>query len=94
MAKRIGVGYKGTNALKLSSSMQEIVPSPPANWTIKYNFYRFSFMNNQDCTVIVNGQETIFLPAGRGFEVSEIDAPITSFVIVEAGVNYYFISGY
>lgn len=91
---RVGIGYIGTSQLMTSTSNLELVPSPSASWNVGYKLYRFSFLNDQDCTVIVNGVTTLFIRASQGFEINEPDAPITSFVIVTAGINYNFVAGY
>lgn len=91
---RVGIGYLGTSQLMTSTSNLELVPSPSASWNVGYKLYRFSFLNDQDCTVIVNGVTTLFIRASQGFEINEPDAPITSFVIVTAGITYNFVAGY
>jgi len=91
---RLGSGYLGTDTLKTSTAMQEILPTPPSSYQYKkYNLYKFSFMNQQDCTVIVNGATTLFILAGQGFEITEIDQPINSFVVKESGITYTYIGG-
>lgn len=92
---RVGIGYLGTSQLMVSTANLELVPSTtPTGWNMGYKLYRFSFLNDQDCTVIVNGVTTLFIRASQGFEINEPDAPITSFVIVTAGINYNFVAGY
>jgi hypothetical protein len=95
MGNRIGNGYIGTDSLKTSTANLQIIPNPPSNFSLgtKYNLYKFAFMNDQDCTVIVNGGNTLFLRAGQGFEINESDLPINSFVIIEAGITYNWIGG-
>jgi hypothetical protein len=91
---RLGSGYIGTDSKKTSTSMIEIIPTPPSSYTFKkYNCYEFSFYNDQDCTVIINGETTVFLRAGFGFEMDSTDQPIHSFVIKESGITYTFIGG-
>ncbi|BCT28384.1 hypothetical protein BVAD3_20580 [Bacillus velezensis] len=49
---QIGSGYIGSSMLEKSESNHEVIPSPPATWTIKYSFYKFScFSNDQECHV-------------------------------------------
>lgn len=94
MGYRIGSGYVGTDSIKTSTANQNIIPSAPSNWTIPLSLYKFEFINDQDCTVIVNNSTTLFLRAGYGFEISEIDLPISSFVIKDAGITYTFTGFY
>jgi hypothetical protein len=82
--------YVGTNSIKISTEMDEIMPNPPASWTYGYSFESFSFINKTACTVKINGSEPIFLDVEQGFEAHE-DEPVSSFVIVEAGVEYQWI---
>ena len=74
-----------------STANQELLPNKPASWSHGYKLIRFSFDNDQDCSVVVNGQVTIFLKAGQGFEIGEGDIPITSFKIVQAGITFNWI---
>jgi hypothetical protein len=91
---RLGSGYIGTDTVKTSTSNLEIIPTPPSSSPFKkYSCYKFSYTNGQDCTVIVNGVTTLFIPAGQGFEIGEVDQPINSFVIKESGITYTFIGG-
>lgn len=64
---QIGSGYIGSPILEKSESNQEVIPSPPATWTIKYSFYKFSFSNDQECHVSINGGDPIYLRPGQGF---------------------------
>jgi hypothetical protein len=95
MGNRFGSGYIGTDTLKTSVAQQELIPSPPANWNTKYSLYKFTFMNDQDCSVLINGNlSAIFLRAGQGFDTDDSDAPIYSFKIVETGITYNFVGAY
>lgn len=90
-----GSGYLGSSALQISTANQELVPSPPASWTTNYKLYKFSFDNeNQECTIRINSQTTLFLKAGQGFEMERGDAPIFSFVVIEAGIDFTFIGAF
>jgi hypothetical protein len=52
-------------------------------------------MNDSDCSVLINeNSAAIFLRAGQGFETNELDSPIYSFKIVEAGISYNFLGAY
>lgn len=89
-----GSGYIGSPSIQVSAANQEIIPSPPSHWTTKYNFYKFSFYNEQSCTVRINGGNPIFLRANQGFNIDLHDAPIWSFVIVEPNIHYNWIGAY
>jgi hypothetical protein len=92
---KFGSGYIGTPTLQTSTANQELVPTPPSTYPYKnYCLYRMSFLNDQDCTIILNGTTTLFLRAGQGFESNSDDLGITSFVIKEAGITYNFVAGY
>ena len=94
---RIGSGYFGSPDTQISTELVEIIQQhKPSSWiTPKLNVYKFSFMNSEDCHIKINESSSqIFLPAGSGFEMSEVDGELWSFVIVEAGVNYTYIGGY
>lgn len=91
---RIGSGYLGSDSLKTSTANEEVIPSPPSSWTTGYKLYKFSFMNSDDCTVIINNKTKVFLRANQGFTMNEADSPIYSFKIVEPGVNYNWIGAY
>jgi hypothetical protein len=95
MGYRVGNGYLGSSDTQVSTAMQNIVPSPDASWNVGYKLYKFSFINSQDCHVYINGSsQQIFLPAGQGFEMVEIDFPISSFVIKEAGISFSWIGAF
>jgi hypothetical protein len=90
----LGIGYLGSSSLQISVANAEILPSSPSNWTTPYNFYKFSFKNDQDCHIIINGGNQIFIRANQGFEMNEIDDTITSFKIVESGITFNWIGTY
>jgi hypothetical protein len=94
LMERNGSGYVGSSQISVSTTSQEIIPSPPLSWNQGYKLYKFSFINQQDCHVIINGGSQIFLPANQGFECDEDDAPIYSFIIVESGISYNYIGAY
>lgn len=94
---RMGIDYLGSPSLQTSVANAEILPAPPENFSLgkKYNFYKFAYMNDQDCSVLINSNTTpIFLRAGQGFETNEADAPIYSFKIVEAGITYNWLGAF
>lgn len=95
MGQRLGSGYLGSTGLLTSIANAQILPTPPSNWTRKYYFYKFAFMNDQECRIILNdSNQQIYLRAGQGFEMNEIDNPIWSFKIVESGVTYNWMGAY
>ena len=91
-----GNGYLGSSSPQVSKANQELIPAPPSNkgWTYGYKLYKFSFNNEEDVTIIINGDARIYLKAGQGFEIDQGDAPISSFVIVEPSKNYNWIGAY
>lgn len=88
--KEKGLGYNGNSGT--STASQELVVAL-AGWTKSPIYYKFSFFNDQACTVIINGN-TIPLRAGQGFESTSDDAKIKSFTIVTASVDYSFVGAY
>ena len=95
MARHSTTGYISSNGLEVTTKpMQDIIPQPPAHWSLGYTFEKFSFYNENACSVIINGKYPITISAGRGFEVGYDDVPIESFVIIEAQTPYEFIASY
>jgi hypothetical protein len=94
MAHRIGNGFLSSDGVETSVANQEIIPSPPANFTKPYSLYKFTFYNLAPVNVKINDQFTIFLDAYQNFEIEEIDKPIVSFEILDAGVQYNWIGYY
>lgn len=84
-------GYLGSSQVLVSVGGKNIIDDKPSNWTHDYKLKKFSFNNEQNCTVKINNQTTLFLKAGQGFEVDKGDFPITSFIIVEAEISYNWI---
>ena len=76
-----------------STENEELVPVNKA-WSFGYSFYKFQFKNSEDCSVIINKENTIFIPAGDGFTTTPEDAPITSFVIKEPNITYNWAGAY
>jgi hypothetical protein len=94
---RIGNGFVGSDSLKVSSAMEQVVPTPPITYPFKkYSFYQFSFLNHDaDCSVYINDNANpIFLRAGQGFESDAEDMPIYSFIIKEAGITYNYLAAF
>ena len=91
----MSTGYVSSNGLEVTeTSMQEILPSPPPEWSMPYTFEKLSFYNETGCSVVINNKYTIWLSAGRGFEVGYEDVPVFSFVVVEKNTPYEFIGSY
>jgi hypothetical protein len=89
-----GNGYIGSSSLQTSTANQEVIPSPPAGWTFGYFCYKFSFMNDQDCHVKINGGDQIFLRAGQGWQMDQNDKPISSFIIVDSTITFNWFGAY
>ena len=90
-----GTGYLGSSSLSTSKVDQELIPDKPKGHSIRYNFYKFTFDNpEQDCTIVINNSSPIYIPAGKGFNIDSIDAPIWSFKIKEANIKYSWIGAY
>lgn len=85
LIKDKGKGYDGNRAV--STANQEIVPAST-------QFYKFSFLNTEVCTVKINGGKSIPIDADQGVQTDDNDAPIFSFVIVESGINYKWFGKY
>lgn len=89
----MGRGYNGGSGA--STANQEILTVIDAAWTKpRGEYYEFLFQNTQPCTVKINGSSPIPLDAIQGIESDINDAVITSFVIVEAGINYKWFGKY
>lgn len=89
--KSKGLGFSGGSGT--STANQELVVGLSGNWTKAPEYYKFSFINDQDCTIKVNGN-TIPLRAGQGFESTTEDVNIESFILVTASVTYNFVGAY
>lgn len=94
MSLQIGSGFMGAEDTLTSTVNKEIVPLTDPSWIgVKFSFYRFSFLNYQDCHIVINGNRQ-FRKAGQGFQSSEIDQRIYSFIIEEAGIEYLWSAAY
>lgn len=83
---QIGGKYFGSPSIQTSSANQELVPDKTA-------FYKFSYMPSQNCTVRINGSDPILITSRLGFSMNEVDAYISSFVIVESGIEFHYLGG-
>ncbi len=88
--------FKGSTALQTSVVGAEIIPAAPQGWTMGYHFKHFEFLNDQLCTVKINGSnEAIYLRAGQGFRTPEnFRDTIHSFKVVEAGITFNYLGQY
>lgn len=91
----------GCPELMVSNAMEDIMPQIPSKWSVPVKFKNFSFMNQQDCTVILNGRSSltdednkIFLMANQGLNIFDDDIDVESFVIVEDGIGYNYVGKY
>lgn len=86
-----GSYYMGSETMLTSVSNEEIIPETPSNWTRdRYSYYRFDFMNLEDCTIVINDGGKIFLPSGCGYSIDENAPTVRSFKIIESGVNFHW----
>lgn len=90
----------GSKTLSITTEeMQEIIPTAPEGWTVPVVFNKFSFLNSEECHVILNGdsglygeENKIFLRKNQGLNLK--DMRIESFVIVEKGLEYNWVGEY
>jgi hypothetical protein len=95
MSLRLGSGYIGSSSIQTSTSNQQIIPTPPSNWTLGYNCYKFSFVPLSSCSVQINNGQPIYIDADSGgFYTDHIDAPIWSFVVIESNIQFYWMAAY
>lgn len=91
MSYRVGSGYEGSQQLETTTEEYfEVIPYKEN----RRPFYKFSFLNDQDCTIKINNVETIFLRENQGFNSDYYDKPIHSFVISEKGIQYNWIGAW
>lgn len=87
---------KGIRSNKgVSTANLEILPIIDSTWSAPRGiYYEFEFLNQEACTVLVNGNDTNVLDAGQGFEINQNDVEIKSVVIVEPNVSYKWFGKY
>ena len=91
---RIGSSFKASPSIETSIAGAEVLPITPVN-TVPIQYYKLALINDQSCSLIINNDPVAkFIRAGQGFETTEIDAPIFSLKIVEAGITYNWFSAY
>jgi len=98
MGFQIGAGYFGSQEVLSSTPNQDLIQQhKPADYssTVTFAAYKFSFVNTSACTVLINDSVTpIYIASAQGFQIEEVDVPIYSFKIVEAGIAYNYIGAY
>lgn len=57
-------------------------------------FRTLTFAPKQGCTVIINGTEKVVVTPKYGLNMDERFKYMTSVVIVEAGIDFYFLASY
>lgn len=89
------VNYYGSPEMQTSTANEEVIPTME-EWSYpRIRFKDFGFMNNEDCTVSIQGSEPIFLRANQGFEfIGNGITYIDSFIVIEAGIPYQIIGRY
>lgn len=87
-------GYLGSSKIETSIANQEVITYPPLDWTMNYHILTLSFLNFQDCNIIINNDANIFLQAYQGIYFELTDPTINSLKIVQAGINYLWIAIY
>lgn len=95
---RFGSGYFGSDNVKTSTAMQEIIQqNKPVEWSLPtLEAYKFSFMNyNNPCHIILNNSgKQIYIAVGQGFETDIHDKGLTHFVVVEANITYSYVGAF
>lgn len=94
MSYQIGTGFIGSESIKISKQNEEVISKVILNEFHKSSLYKFNFINYDSCTVKVNNQFEFYLSEGQGFHITEIDVPITNFVINEENVRYHWIGAF
>ena len=79
--------YFGSSSIQTSTLGQELVNLQSPNSA----FGKFSFMNDQPCSVSINNSDFLFLRALQGFDCEKRDYSINSFIIKESGITYNWI---
>lgn len=90
--------YVGSSGIEVSTANQELVVTP-VDWVNTKMFYsQFSFLNEDPCTVCINGSDPIYLRAFQGWNVEANKnnnlQPVKSFKIVEQNVKFNLAAGY
>lgn len=81
----------GSPNIEVSVAGKNIIPERPDDWSFDYNLKEFTFINYQDCHVLINGSRTpIFIKQEQGIDYSGSQG-ISSFTVVESGIEYNYI---
>lgn len=96
MLKKV-IGSKTLNVT--TSENEEIIPNAPSSWSVPLSFSKFSFVNTEECHVILNGnsglngeENRMYLREMQGLNLNDVG--VQSLVIVESGVHYNWIGEY
>jgi len=90
-----GSGIIGSDGIKTSVAGAEIIPDAIATkgWTEGYEIRQFSLLNNQACTISINGMSAVYLSAGQGLNIDD-SLLVSSVKIIEGGITYNWIGVY
>lgn len=80
-------GYDGSPDIQVSESNHQVLPTG-------YVFHKFAFFNYEDCHVLINGSNPIYLSAGQGFSSDESDVQLKNFIIVDSDIRFNWIGSY
>jgi hypothetical protein len=85
LGERLGLHFKGSDDLLTTfGTTTELITS-------ENKAYKFKFHNLDACTISINEESDIYLIAGDGFESTETDSEIWSFVISTTAVRYTYL---
>ena len=90
----MGNNYLASDRKLVSEEMEEIIPSPPEDWTVPYVLKAIQVINDKDCTFIINEKTRVFSEAGCGLNISSPNTKITSLKIEESGIEYMWMGEY
>lgn len=93
---RMGSGFIGSDDILITSkTMTEIIPIEPKSYPYaKCHCYKLSFINLKPCHFVINENSRFYSDALEGWESTEIDAEIYSFIIEEENIDYKFRGAY
>lgn len=83
--------WVGSDALGLTAQPnEEIIPEQYVVNGVPF-IKKLSFLNESNCSIIVNDGMPIFLSGGQGFSTDYADGPIYSLKIVEPDIKYQWV---
>ncbi len=91
--------YIGSPSVQTTTQDFEELILTPVTWVnTKMSYKLFYFYPETNCSVKINGSDPIYLVAYQDLKIL-VDStnhlePISSFIVVEAGVDYTLIAGY